>query len=147
MLTESGFRVGGAAGYGLRRMSLSPEGSRRRLLGLGEIKDIRTGRVILVPGPAHEVKIVREIFRLRVSKRKSVDAIAAYLNQKGITHPGVPWGRGSRARNTGKSEICRTGNMAAHDRTTWYPICQSPTKQGDLKDWCLRRYCRSRDLR
>ncbi len=91
ILTKSGFRVGGSPGYGLRRMLLSPEGSRRRLLAHGEVKDIRAGRIILVPGPAHEVKIVREIFRLRVSKHKSADAIAAYLNGKGITHPGVPW--------------------------------------------------------
>ena len=94
ILTENGFRVGGAAGYGLRRMLLSPGGSRRRLLAHGEVKDIRTGRIILVPGPAHEVKTVREIFRLRVSKRKSADAIAAHLNRKGITHPGVPWNGG-----------------------------------------------------
>jgi DNA invertase Pin-like site-specific DNA recombinase len=94
ILTESGFRAGGAAGYGLRRMLLSPEGSRRRLLAHGEVKDIRAGRIILVPGPAHEVKTVREIYRLRVSKRKSADAIAAYLNRKGITHPGVPWNGG-----------------------------------------------------
>jgi DNA invertase Pin-like site-specific DNA recombinase len=94
ILTESGFRVGGAAGYGLRRMLLSPEGSQKRLLAHGEVKDIRTGRIILVPGPADEVKIVREIFRLRVSKGKSADAIAAYLKRKGIAHPGVPWNGG-----------------------------------------------------
>jgi DNA invertase Pin-like site-specific DNA recombinase len=94
ILTESGFRVGGAAGYGLRRMLLSSEGSRRRLLAHGEVKDIRTGRIILVPGPACEVEAVREIYRLRVSKRKSADSIAAHLNQKGIEHPGVPWNGG-----------------------------------------------------
>jgi DNA invertase Pin-like site-specific DNA recombinase len=94
MLTEGGFRVGGAAGYGLRRMLLSPEGSRRRLLAHGEVKDIRTGRIILVPGPAHEVKTVQEIFQQKVSKGKSADAIAAYLNRKGITHSGVPWNGG-----------------------------------------------------
>lgn len=94
ILTEGGFRVGGAAGYGLRRMLLSPDGSQRRLLAHGEVKDIRTGRIILVPGPANEVNTVREIFRLRVSKRKSADAIAAYLNHKGIAHPRVPWNGG-----------------------------------------------------
>jgi DNA invertase Pin-like site-specific DNA recombinase len=94
ILTERGFRVGGAAGYGLRRMLLSPEGARKRLLAHGEVKDIRTGRIILVPGPAHEVKTVREIFRLRVSRRKSADAIAAHLNRKCIPHPGVPWNGG-----------------------------------------------------
>jgi len=94
ILTESGFRAGGAAGYGLRRMLISPDGSQRRLLAHGEVKDIKTGRIILVPGPAHEVKTVREIFRLRVSHRKSADAIAAYLNGKGVAHPGVPWDGG-----------------------------------------------------
>lgn len=57
---------------------------------MGKVKDITTGRIILVPGPAHEVQTVREIFGLGVSGRKSADAIAAYLNQKGITHPGIP---------------------------------------------------------
>jgi DNA invertase Pin-like site-specific DNA recombinase len=94
ILTEAGFRAGGAAGYGLRRMLVSPEGSRKRLLAHGEVKDIRAGRVILVPGPDHEVKIVREIFRLRVSRRKSADAIAARLNRNGVSHPGVPWNGG-----------------------------------------------------
>ena len=94
ILTERGFRVGGAAGYGLRRMMLSPEGFRRRLLAHGEVKDIRTGRVILVPGPADETRVVRDIYRLRVSKHQSYDAIAAYLNRNGVPHPGVPWNGG-----------------------------------------------------
>ncbi len=94
ILTESGFRAGGAPGYGFRRMLLSPDGSRKRLLAHGEVKDIRTGRIILVPGPAHEVKTVREIFRLRVSKLMSADAIAAHLHRKGVTPPGVPWDGG-----------------------------------------------------
>lgn len=94
MLTQSGFRVGGAAGYGLRRMLLTPEGSWRRLLAHGEVKDIRTGRIILVPGPAHEVKAVREIFRLRVSRGENANSIATYLNRKGIAHPGVRWNGG-----------------------------------------------------
>lgn len=94
ILTERGFRVGGAAGYGLRRMLLSPEGTRRRVLDHGEVKDIRTGRIILVPGPAHEVETVRRIYRLKISQHKSADAIADYLNRRGVKHPGVPWNGG-----------------------------------------------------
>jgi len=94
LLTESGFRAGGAAGYGLRRMLVSSDGVRRHLLAHGEIKDIRTGRIILVPGPDHEVKTVREIYRLKITKRLSADAIAAYLNGKGVAHPHVPWNGG-----------------------------------------------------
>jgi len=94
ILTERGYRVGGAAGYGLRRMLLSPEGIPKRLLALGEVKDIPTGRVILVPGPTNEVNTVREIYRLRTLKLESCDGIATGLNQKGIPHPSVPWDGG-----------------------------------------------------
>lgn len=115
ILTERGFRVGGAAGYGLRRMLLSADGARKRLLAHGEVKDIQAGRIILVPGPADEVKTVQEIYRLRVSNHKSADAIAGYLNRKGIDHPGIPWD-GSHVR-----EILRNPKYvgwAAWRRTT-----------------------------
>jgi hypothetical protein len=42
----------------LRRVLLSPEGSRRRLLAHGEVKDIRTGRIILVRGAANEEFVI-----------------------------------------------------------------------------------------
>jgi DNA invertase Pin-like site-specific DNA recombinase len=91
ILTERGFRAGGAPGYGLRRMLLSSDGSEKRLLAHGEIKDVATGRVVLVPGPKREVRTVRTIYRLRTVKRMSYDAIAEYLNRKCITHPSVDW--------------------------------------------------------
>jgi|SRR5579863_1907373 len=91
ILTQRGFRAGGMAGYGLRRMLLSPDGSPKRLLTHGEVKDIETGRVILVPGPEAEVAGVREIYRLRISEKRTANWIARDFNRRGITCCGAPW--------------------------------------------------------
>jgi len=48
IMTERGFRVGGMAGYGLRRMLIAFDGSPRQLLAHGEVKGVASGRVILV---------------------------------------------------------------------------------------------------
>jgi len=60
-LASLGFKQGGMPGYGLRRMLVSPAGVPKQVLGLGERKGIATDRVILVPGPAHEVQCVKDI--------------------------------------------------------------------------------------
>jgi len=86
LATEKGFRAGGVAGYGFRRMLLSPDGSPKRLLEKGERID--NARVVLVHGPAEEVAVVREIYRLCVEEKKGAKAIARELNRRHIVHPG-----------------------------------------------------------
>jgi DNA invertase Pin-like site-specific DNA recombinase len=88
IVAERGFRAGGAAGYGLRRMLVSSDRTPKRLLVHGEIASIKDSRVILVPGPLKEVAVVREIYRLAVSERKNTHAIARELNRRRITPPG-----------------------------------------------------------
>jgi DNA invertase Pin-like site-specific DNA recombinase len=83
-----GFKQGGSPGYGLRRMLVSPNREIKQRLAAGERKSIATDRVILVPGPANEVQVVREIFRMLVSKKQPVYAIARELNGKGIEYTG-----------------------------------------------------------
>ena len=61
-LVELGFRQGGHAGYGLRRLLIDSERRPKGFLKWGEKKSIMTDRVILVPGPPEEVAIVREVF-------------------------------------------------------------------------------------
>ena len=63
-LVQLGFRVGGQAGYGLRRMLLSADGAHKQFLEDGERKSLMTDRVILVPGPAAEIEIVRRMFQM-----------------------------------------------------------------------------------
>ena len=87
-----GFKPGGAPGYGLRRMLVSSTGVPKQKLAKGELKSIATDRVILVPGPAHEVKCVRLIYRLFVKEGYSVLGIVKELNRRGIPHyTNKPW--------------------------------------------------------
>jgi DNA invertase Pin-like site-specific DNA recombinase len=87
-LTLLGFKAGGVAGYGLRRMLISASGAQKQELASGERKSIATDRVILVPGPSHEVLIVKEIYRMYISEKRSLCSIARKLNSKGIPRPG-----------------------------------------------------------
>ena len=57
-----GFRQGGIAGYGLRRMRIDQTGTLLGILGPGEYKSLQTDRVILVPGPPHEAETVRWMY-------------------------------------------------------------------------------------
>jgi len=83
-LARLGFRVGGSEGYGFRRQLLDLNGIPKQVLGQGECKSITTDRVILIPGPAEEIKIVRRIFQEFVEKQESVRGIAMALNRKGV---------------------------------------------------------------
>jgi DNA invertase Pin-like site-specific DNA recombinase len=87
-LASLGFRQGGTPGYGLRRMLVSAAGVPKQELLSGERKSLTTDRVILVPGPAQEVQVVKDIYRMLVSERLSTAAIAAQLNQRGIGYIG-----------------------------------------------------------
>jgi DNA invertase Pin-like site-specific DNA recombinase len=79
-----GFKQGGMPGYGLRRMLVSNEGQAKLKLSFGERKSLATDRVILVPGTAHEVQVVRDIYQMLVSEGMSIYAIARELNRAGV---------------------------------------------------------------
>lgn len=91
-LLELGFKPGGLPGFGLRRILIDQNGVFKCDLGPGEWKSIITDRVMLVPGPAKEVDIVRWIFTMFVQARKTEYEIAKMLNQRGIrNHVGNIW--------------------------------------------------------
>ncbi|MFI5450272.1 MAG: recombinase family protein [Candidatus Bathyarchaeia archaeon] len=87
-LTLLGFKAGGVPGYGLRRMLVSASGVPKQELALGERKSIATDRVILVPGPPNEVQTVKDIYRMFISDKRSLCAIARKLNSNGVPRPG-----------------------------------------------------------
>jgi DNA invertase Pin-like site-specific DNA recombinase/DNA-binding winged helix-turn-helix (wHTH) protein len=90
-----GFRVVGTAGYGLRRMMVSPDGRRKLILKDGERKAVHNDRTVLVPGPKKEVACIRRIFELAVAGRTPKE-IAKQLNDLHMLPPrGRPWGRSS----------------------------------------------------
>ena len=93
-LIQLGYKQGGTAGYGLRRMLIDQSGEKKALLKMGEQKSIQTDRVILVPGPAQEIKIVRWIYMAFVKHGKSETEIAQELNARGVlTDFQRPWTR------------------------------------------------------
>lgn len=95
-LIELGFRQGGPAGFGLRRMLLDERRQPKAELRPGERKSLQTDRVILTPGPAEEVAAVRQIYEWFVHNRRSEQEIADSLNVAGIrTDRGTAWTRGT----------------------------------------------------
>src|SRR5579859_381698 len=81
-----GFKQGGIPGYGLRRMLVSADRHPKQRLATGERKSIATDRVILVPGPANEVQVVRDIYRMLIDEGLTVSRIARELNRRGIPY-------------------------------------------------------------
>lgn len=95
-LIRLGYRQGGAAGFGLRRVLVDQHGIRKGELSPGQQKSIATDRIILVPGPSEEVAIVRDIYRLFVDEGRSEREIADFLNSKGLrTDLNRLWTRGT----------------------------------------------------
>ena len=95
-LVRLGYRQGGAAGYGLRRLLVDQSGSAKTELSRGEQKSIATDRIILVPGPAEEIAVVEQVYRWFVEGGLSEREIAGRLNERGVRSDlDRPWTRGS----------------------------------------------------
>lgn len=95
-LIELGYRQGGMAGFGLRRMRIDQNGNPMGILKSGEYKSLQTDRVILVPGPDEEVEVVRRMYRQFVDLGQLESQIARQLNEEGVkTDLGQPWTRGT----------------------------------------------------
>ena len=83
-LIEMGFRQGGPAGFGLRRVLIDQTGSIKSELTRGEHKSLQTDRVILMPGPDSEVHSVNQIYKWFIEEGISESEIAARLNGSGV---------------------------------------------------------------
>lgn len=110
-----GFKQGGTAGFGLRRMLVDHQGLPKGELKMGEHKSIQTDRVILVPGPEEEIAVVQWIYEAFVNKGMTELAIATDLNvRKILTDFGRSWTRGTvhevltNEKYIGNNVYCRT---------------------------------------
>lgn len=90
-VVKMGFRGGGHAGYGFRRLLVDASGKPKAILKRHEWKALATDRVVLVPGPESEIEIVRWIFKQFVKGKLEVE-IARALNERGVvTDLDQPW--------------------------------------------------------
>lgn len=93
-LITLGYKQGGAAGYGLRRMLVDQSGQAKAILAHGEQKSIQTDRVVLIPGPDDEQADIRWIYHAFVTEGRCEAEIAAILNARGVrTDLGRGWTR------------------------------------------------------
>ncbi len=93
-LIELGYRQGGTAGYGLRRVLIDQSGATKTTLALGEQKSLQTDRVILAPGPESELEVVRGIYRAFLDEGRNEREIADDLNDAGVVNErGGEWTR------------------------------------------------------
>jgi DNA invertase Pin-like site-specific DNA recombinase len=79
-LIELGFRQGGPAGYGLRRVLIDQSGQIKSELARGEQKSLQTDRVVLAPGPQEEINLVNQMFRWFINDGLVESHIAGRLN-------------------------------------------------------------------
>lgn len=87
-----GYKMGGYAGYGLRRVSFDKDGQKRRVLRSGERKGAATDRVRFCWGPQVEVDMVRQIYAWYLHDKLGDRAIAALLNAKKVKSQWTrPW--------------------------------------------------------
>ncbi|MBB3122198.1 recombinase family protein [Pseudoduganella violacea] len=91
-LSSAGFKPGGIAGYGIRRLAVAGDGTAKRVLQAGERKPALTDRVLLIAGPEEEVAVVRRIYRWYIHQHLTDTAIAAKLSAQGVPNfMGVAW--------------------------------------------------------
>jgi DNA invertase Pin-like site-specific DNA recombinase len=157
-----GFRTGGMAGYGLRRMLVSKDGKPKQFLRDGERKSIQDDRIVLVPGPKHETDVVREIHQMYLDGL-SLKSICGELNGRGVAYPGkkakhwyhtalarilhspkycgsMVYGRTSQKLNTGRKRkpqdawtTCQGAWEAVVDRSTFERVQQKYHSRTEMK--------------
>jgi len=79
-----GYKQGGHAGYGFRRLAVTADGTPRRVLEYNEAKGAITDRVLLILGPENEVAMVNRIYSSYLDDGLSEAAIARWLNAEKV---------------------------------------------------------------
>jgi DNA invertase Pin-like site-specific DNA recombinase len=99
LISRMGYRQGGSAGYGLRRMMVDENGTPRGVLELGQQKFLQTDRIVLVPGPPEELEVLRWMFLQVARHGKTPTHIAEELNEMGVPSEGGRHWTTFRVRN------------------------------------------------
>ncbi len=81
-----GYKPGGRAIYGLRRLLLDSDGNPKQILTFGQWKSLVTEHVIYVPGPTDELEVIQRIFLEFADEHRRLRSIAARLNSDGVPY-------------------------------------------------------------
>ncbi|WP_420965312.1 recombinase family protein [Bradyrhizobium sp. B120] len=81
---QLGFRQGGGLLYGFRRQLVDAKRRPRQILKRGEYKALSQDKVVVVPGPAEELEVIRRIFKLYARNKMSIYEIARRLAKAGV---------------------------------------------------------------
>jgi len=130
-IVQQGFHAGGKPPYGLQRLLLDEQRQPVQFLGPGQHKSIQNQRVTLAPGDESEVGVVRRVFRMFVSRRRSPEEIAGVLNADGITSPGGTQWTEAAVRAVLSNETY-SGTMV-YNKTS--QKLQSPTRRNPKEAW------------
>ncbi len=87
-LRREGYWMGSMPGYGLRREVVTRAGKVLAVREIGEWGRYPGGHTRLVPGPSHEVEVVRRIYRLYLREDGTYSGVARLLNREGILAEG-----------------------------------------------------------
>jgi len=83
-LAARGYKMGGRAGLGLRRLLLDCDGKPNIILQEGERKNLTNQRVTCTLGPAKEVALVRKIYSMFLDDGLGVRTIARILKDRAV---------------------------------------------------------------
>lgn len=87
-----GYKQGGHAVFGTRRLVIDENGKPRMILETGQRKALSTDKVVYERGPSPEVALVRRMFRMYAVEGHEIKAICAWLAKKGkVQRNGRPW--------------------------------------------------------
>jgi len=126
-----GFRQGARLIYGFRRLLVDATGKPKQVMANGERKALDNDKVIVIPGPPHELAVIRRIFRLYVRNELSAVDIAVRLSKDGVKgHDDLPLGVNT-IRTILSNELC-IGQMT-YNRTT--KRLQAPSMKMPESSW------------
>jgi len=132
-IAEQGFRAGGSAPYGLKRVLLDEQRNYVQELKKGQRKSIQNQRVTLAPGNPDEVKVIKSIFRYFTIYHMNYHSIADRLNKECIPSPGgVSWS-GDMIANILQNPLY-TGTIVYNKTRS---RLKSPIRKNPRSEWVL----------
>ncbi|MCC8978661.1 recombinase family protein [Bradyrhizobium acaciae] len=124
---ELGFRQGARVPYGFRRVLVDPGRNPKQLLKDGERKALSNDKVVVVPGPPEELRVVRRIFRMYVLNELSITEIARRLADEDLRGHAGNFLTPAIVRTVLSSELCigrMTYNRTIHRLQN--PVIKNP---------------------